>query len=182
MIDKLAKARGVIFDARGYVAFEKRNILGYIVDKPIQTPIWHFPEVIYPDREKIHYKDHFGKVFPKTPRIKGKAIFLVHGYTISASETFIGMVEHYQLGEILGQRTAGTNGNINPFRLPGGYTVFWTGLRVLKQDHSQHHLIGIAPTVPIKRTLKGVKQGKDEFLEKAIEIIMKPQTYTDKHR
>ncbi len=173
MIDKLAKARGVIFDARGYVAFEKRNILGYLVDKPIQTPIWHFPEVIYPDREKILYKDHFGKVFPKTPKIRGKAIFLVHGYTISASETFIGMVEHYHLGEILGQRTAGTNGNINPFRLPGGYMVFWTGLRVLKQDHSQHHLIGIEPTVPIKRTLKGVKQGKDEFLEKAIEIIIK---------
>jgi len=173
MIDKLAKARGVIFDARGYVAFEKRNILGYLVDKPIQTPIWHFPEVIYPDREKIHYKDHFGKISPKTPKLKGKAVFLVHGYTISASETFIGMVEHYQLGEIVGQRTAGTIGNINPLRLPGGYTVFWTGLRVLKQDRSQHHLIGIAPTVPVERTLKGVKQGKDEFLEKAIEVILK---------
>jgi len=172
VIDKLANARGVIFDARGYVAFEKRNILGYLVDQPIQTPIWHFPEVIYPNREKIHYKDNFGKVWPKTPKIKGKAVFLVHGYTISASETFIGMVEHYRLGEIIGQRTAGTNGNINAFRLPGKYTVFWTGLRVLKQDHSQHHLIGIAPTVPVKRTLKGVKQGKDEFLEKAIEIIL----------
>jgi hypothetical protein len=176
MIDQLANARGVIFDARGYVAFEKRNILGYLVDNPIQTPIWHFPEVIYPDREKIHYKDHFGKVSPKTPKIKGKAVFLVHGYTISASETFLGMVEHYQLGEIVGQRTAGTIGNINPFRLPGGYTVFWTGLRVLKQDHSQHHLTGIAPTVPVKRTLKGIKQGRDEFLEKAIEIILKQQT------
>jgi hypothetical protein len=172
MIDKLAKARGVIFDARGYVAFEKRNILGYLVDKPIQTPIWHFPEVIYPDREKIHYKDHFGKVMPKTPKIRGKVVFLVHGYTISASETFIGMVEHYRLGEIIGQRTAGTNGNINVFRLPGGYTVFWTGLRVLKHDHSQHHLIGIAPTVPVRRTVQGVKQGTDEFLEKAIEIIL----------
>jgi hypothetical protein len=172
MIDKLAKARGVIFDARGYVAFEKRNILGYLVDQPIQTPIWHFPEVIYPDREKIHYKDHFGKVMPKTPKIRGKVVFLVHGYTISASETFIGMVEHHRLGEIIGQRTAGTNGNINVFRLPGGYTVFWTGLRVLKHDHSQHHLIGIAPTVPVRRTVQGVKQGTDEFLEKAIEIIM----------
>jgi len=171
MIDQLANARGVIFDARGYVAFEKRNILGYLVDQPIQTPIWHFPEVIYPDREKIHYKDRFGTVSPKTPKIKGRVVFLVHGYTISASETFIGMVEHYRLGEIVGQRTAGTNGNINVFRLPGGYTVFWTGLRVLKPDHSQHHLIGIAPTVPVERTLKGVKQGKDEFLEKAIEII-----------
>jgi hypothetical protein len=176
MIDKLANATGVIFDARGYVAFEKQNILGHLADKPIQTPIWHFPEVIYPDREKIHYKDRFGKVSPKTPKIKGKAVFLVHGYTVCASETFIGMVEHYQLGEIVGQRTAGTNGNINAFRLPGGYTVFWTGLRVLKHDHSQHHLFGIAPTVPVKRTLKGVKQGKDEFLEKAIELIIKQQT------
>jgi hypothetical protein len=173
VIDELATAKGVIFDARGYVAFEKRNTLGYLVDKPIQTPIWHFPEVIYPDREKIHYKDHFGKVSPKTPKIKGKVVFLVHGYTISASETFIGMAEHYQLGEIVGQRTAGTSGNINRFRLPGGYTVFWTGLRVLKQDHSQHHLKGIEPTVPVKRTLKGVKQGKDEFLEKAIEVILR---------
>lgn len=172
MIDKLANATGVIFDARGYVAFEKQNILGHLVDRPIQTPIWHFPEVIYPDREKIHYKDHFGKLSPKSPKIKGKAVFLVHGYTVCASETFIGMVEHYQLGEIVGQPTAGTNGNINAFRLPGGYTVFWTGLRVLKHDHSQHHLIGIAPTVPVKRTFQGVKQGKDEFLEKAIEVIL----------
>lgn len=176
MINKLANARGVIFDARGYVAFKKLNILGYLVDKPIQTPIWHFPEVIYPDREKINYKDHFEKVSPRAPRIKGKTVFLVHGYTISASETFIGTVEHYHLGEIVGQRTAGTSGNINIFRLPGGYTVFWTGLRVLKQDRSQHHLIGIAPTIPINRTLKGVKQGKDEFLEKAIELIIKQQT------
>ncbi len=177
MIDKPANARGVIFDARGYVAFEKRNILGYLADQPIRTPIWHFPEVIYPDREKIHYKDRFGTVLPKTPRIKGKVVFLVHGYTISASETFIGMVEHYRLGEIVGQRTAGTNGNINAFHLPGGYRVFWTGLRVLKQDHSQHHLIGIAPTVPVERTLKGVEQGKDEFLEKAIEIILNGRTF-----
>lgn len=181
VIDKLANARGVIFDARGYVAFEKRNILGYLVDQPIQTPIWHFPEVIYPDREKIQYKDHFGEIFPRTPKIKGKVVFLVHGYTISASETFIGMVEHYRLGEIVGQRTAGTNGNINAFRLPGKYTVFWTGLRVLKQDHSQHHLIGIAPTVPVKRTLKRVKQGKDEFLEKAIDVILTAENAEENH-
>lgn len=176
MIDKLAKAKGVVFDARGYVAFKKLNILGYLVDKPIQTPIWHFPEVIYPDREKIHYKDHFEKVSPITPKIKGKVVFLVHGYTISASEIFISTVRHCHLGEIVGQRTAGTSGNINIFRLPGGYRVFWTGLRVLKQDRSQHHLIGIAPTIPVKRTLKGVKQGKDEFLEKALEIILKQKT------
>jgi hypothetical protein len=179
-IDKLANARGVIFDARGYVAFEKMKILGYLVDKPLQTPIYHFPEVIYPDREKIHYRDHFMDVLPRTPKIRGKAVFLIHGFTINASEAFISMVEHFSLGEIVGQQTAGTIGNINTLRLPGEYTVFWTGLRVLKQNHSQHHLLGISPTVPIKRTLKGIKQGQDEFLEKAIEMINQPGTQDSK--
>jgi C-terminal processing protease CtpA/Prc len=100
-------------------------------------------------------------------------VFLTQGSAISASETFMGMVEHYKLGEIVGQPTAGTNGNVNPFQLLGGYRVFWTGMRVLKHDRSQHHLIGIQPTVPKKRTLKGIKEGRDEFLEKAIEIINK---------
>jgi C-terminal processing protease CtpA/Prc len=80
-------------------------------------------------------------------------------------------VEHYRLGEIVGQPTAGANGNVNYFTLPGGYNVFWTGMRVLKHDHSQHHLIGIRPTVPARRSLKGVRQGRDELLEKALEII-----------
>jgi hypothetical protein len=39
----------------------------------------------------------------------------------------------------------------------------------LKHDNSQHHGIGILPTVPSSRTLKGVAEGRDEVLEKAIE-------------
>ncbi len=172
-IDKLAKAKGIIFDARGYVKFGMQKILSYLIDKTITSPVWHVPQVIYPDRENIVYIDSNWIVTPKKPKIEGKVVFLTQGSAISASETFMGMVEHYKLGEIVGQPTAGTNGNVNPFLLPGGYRVFWTGMRVLKHDHSQHHLIGIQPTVPMKRTLKGVKEGRDEFLEKAIEIINK---------
>ncbi|UCH93815.1 MAG: hypothetical protein JSV88_26595 [Candidatus Aminicenantes bacterium] len=79
-------------------------------------------------------------------------------------------IEGFQLATIVGQPTAGTNGNVNPFTLPGGYRVSWTGMRVLKHDGSQHHGIGIIPHVRVERTIKGVKQGRDEFLEKAIWI------------
>jgi C-terminal processing protease CtpA/Prc len=44
-------------------------------------------------------------------------------------------------------------------------------MQVLKQDGSQHHGIGILPTVPVSRTLQGVAAGKDEFLERAIEVV-----------
>ena len=83
----------------------------------------------------------------------------------------MGIVEHYKLGEIVGGPTAGTNGNINPFKLPGGYTVMWTGMKVLKHDGSQHHGIGILPTVPASRTRKGVAEGKDEILLRGLAVV-----------
>jgi C-terminal processing protease CtpA/Prc len=83
----------------------------------------------------------------------------------------MGIIEHYKLGAIVGGPTAGTNGNVNPFTLPGGYTVTWTGMKVLKHDGSRHHGVGIKPTVSVSRTIAGVAAGKDEFLEKAIEVV-----------
>ncbi len=83
----------------------------------------------------------------------------------------MGIIEHYQLAEIVGEPTAGTNGTVNSFTLPGNYQIRWTGMKVLKHDESQHHLIGIQPTVPVSRTLKGVSEGRDEVLEKALGLI-----------
>ena len=44
---------------------------------------------------------------------------------------------------------------------------------VLKQDGSQHHLIGYVPDYPVYRTIQATKAGKDEYLEKAIEVLIK---------
>jgi len=71
----------------------------------------------------------------------------------------------------VGEPTAGTNGNINPFMLPGNYNVVWTGMKVLKNDGSQHHGVGIQPTVPVSRTIRGVAERRDEQLERAIALV-----------
>ena len=42
---------------------------------------------------------------------------------------------------------------------------------MVKLDGSQHHLIGVRPTVSVKRTIQGVREGRDELLEKALEIV-----------
>lgn len=101
----------------------------------------------------------------------GKIIFLTDSNAMSQPESLLGIVEHYGLGEIVGQRTAGVTGNANPFTLPSGYRVWWTGMRVIKHDGSLHHITGIRPTVPVERTLEGVREGRDEYLEKALEVI-----------
>ena len=110
-------------------------------------------------------------VQPKEPRLKAKVAFLTDGRAISYAETWMGIIEHYKLAAIVGSATAGTNGNINPFTVPGNYRVSWTGMKVLKHDGKQHHGIGIQPTVPVTRTIKGVAAGRDEVLERATDEV-----------
>ena len=47
------------------------------------------------------------------------------------------------------------------------------GMLVKNHDGSEHHLKGIIPDIFVERTLKGVAEERDEFLEKAIEIAEK---------
>ena len=171
-MDDLANAKGVIFDLRGYPK-GNHEIISHLLEEPDSSSAWmRVPQIIYPDRESVvGFTTHGWHVQPKEPHIKGKVVFLTDGRAISYAESFMGFIEHYKLAEIVGQPTAGTNGNINPFELPGGFRVVWTGMKVLKHDGSQHHLIGIQPTVPVQRTIQGVIEGRDEFIEEAIEII-----------
>ena len=169
-LPQLAEAKAVIFDLRGYpkmVAF-----LAFLSAEPVKTPIWQIPIVTKPDHLGVAEYDESGRweVPAVTPRIKGRVIFLIDGRAVSFAETVMGMVEAYKLADIVGEPTAGTNGNINPFTVPGGYLLWWTGMRVLKHDGSRHHGIGIQPTHPVARTIAGIAEGRDEILEKALEL------------
>lgn len=171
-MDDLANAKGVIFDLRGYPRGNS-EVISHLLIEPDTSSAWmRIPQIIYPDQENVvGFTKHGWHIQPKEPHIKGKVVFLTDGRAISYAESFMSFIEHYKLAEIVGQPTAGTNGNVNPFELPGGFRVMWTGMRVVKHDGSQHHLIGIQPTVPVQRTIQGLIEGRDEFVEKALEII-----------
>ena len=168
----LAAAKGVVFDLRGYPN-SNHEVLRYLTQKPLRSARWEVPEIIYPDGVNLVGYDTPDRwtLPPKAPYFTGKIVFLTDVRVISYAESVMGIVEYYKLGDIVGQPTAGANGNVNPFTLPGDYTIRWTGMRVIKHDGSQHHLIGIRPTVPVERTLEGVREGRDEVLERALDLI-----------
>jgi len=103
---------------------------------------------------------------PQKPYLAAKRVVLTNGQAISYAESTMGIIEAYKLAEIVGSTTAGTNGNVNPITLPGGYHISWTGMKVLKHDGSRRHGVGIAPTIPVERTRAGVAAGRDEVLER----------------
>ena len=176
-MDKLKAARGIVFDMRGYPADAGMLVLQHLTSKPIQSAKWIIPISTMPDGEKrTWFNSGRWNLTPVLPRLGGPdqpVAFVTDGRAISYAESCMGIVEAYKLGEIVGGPTAGTNGNINPFVLPGGYRVVWTGMKVIKHDDSRHHGVGIAPTVPARRTQEGIAAGKDELLDAAIEVVKK---------
>jgi len=169
-LDALAAARGVVFDLRGYPA-GNHVILSHLLSGPDTSHWMQIPRIIYPDHERpTGFELQGWALQPAVPHIAGRVAFLTDGRAISYAESVMGFVEGERLGVIVGQATAGTNGNVNPFSVPGGYTIQWTGMRVVKHDGTQHHLIGVRATVRVERTRRGVMAGRDEVLEAGLRV------------
>ena len=176
VLPKLEKAKGIVFDLRGYPNNVSPVILRHLTDKTIYSAHFTIPHITSPDRRNINYPDDNRWTLPPVaPRLTAKIAFLTDGRAISYAESYLGVVEAYKLGEIVGETTAGTNGNINPLNLMGGYRIFWTGMKVTKHDNSPHHGVGIKPTVPVSRTIRGIIEKRDEQLERAITTVSQAQ-------
>lgn len=171
LLTRLNDCKSIICDMRGYPNGND-DFISYLLEKNDTARHWmKVPKIIYPDYKKIVGFENYGwKLKAKKPHISAKIIFIIDGRAISYAESYLGFIEGYNLATIVGQPSAGTNGNINPFTLPCGHQIFWTGMKVVKHNGEQHHGVGIIPDILINKTIKGVKEGRDEFLEKAIEI------------
>ncbi|UCH97664.1 MAG: peptidase S41, partial [Candidatus Aminicenantes bacterium] len=169
LMPELQKARSIICDLRGYPKGSHPLLCHLIKKKKSSNWMW-IPQVIYPDYEKVTYKKVGWHLEPIKPFLTAKMIFIADTRTIGYGESILNYIEHHKLGTIVGQPTAGTNGNVNSFYLFGKYFICWTGTKAVKLDGSPHHGKGIIPHVRVERTLKGVKEGRDQLLEKAIEI------------
>jgi C-terminal processing protease CtpA/Prc len=169
---QLTQAKAIICDLRGYPN-ANHGLINHLLDKKEDTKWMFVPRLNYPDYEQVTYQGMGWEMAPQAPHLDGKIFFLTDGSAISYAESFMGFIKDFHLATIVGQPTAGTNGNINPFGLPGGYRISWTGMLVKDHNGGRHHLIGIEPDVPVQRTVQGIKAGKDEFLEKALELAGK---------
>lgn len=176
-MDRIAKASGVVFDVRRGTNLN-RDVLSHLLDHRDDLRGWeNIPLIIRPDTaaRPSGWEDTSTWNMPKLsvlqPHIKGRAAFLTGPLAISSAESYMALVEHYHLGEIVGSTTAGTNGDVAKLGMPTGCSTWFTGRRVTRPDGSRHHLVGISPAIPASRTVVGVRSGVDEVLEKALAYV-----------
>ncbi|MCL2245659.1 MAG: S41 family peptidase [Lentimicrobiaceae bacterium] len=102
---------------------------------------------------------------------KGKVTILINEITQSHAEYSTMAYNMAPNVKLFGSPTAGADGNVSYIYLPGGIKTVISGIGVYYPDGRETQRIGIIPDVEVRPTIKGIKEGRDEVLEKAIEWI-----------
>ncbi len=106
----------------------------------------------------------------------GKVIVLMNECTQSVLETTVMSFMDAPNVTVIGTPSSGANGDIMEITLPGGIKTVMSGQGVIYMDGSQTQRIGLKPDITVKQTVEGTAEGRDDVIEKAIELITKPES------
>jgi C-terminal processing protease CtpA/Prc len=176
MFDALMKTKAIVFDMRGYpngtawpiaarintrhalygASFRRAQLGGAATAE--ETPSRGY---------------YFDQTLPKTtkPLYTGKVVVLIDNRAISQAEHTCLFFEQAAGATFAGSPTAGANGDVTNFPLPGGFTVRFSGHDVRHADGRQLQRVGIQPDIRVEPTIAGLRAGKDEVLERAIAYV-----------
>ncbi|MEJ5960951.1 S41 family peptidase [Pedobacter immunditicola] len=174
VLKAVSKTKHLIIDLRSYPREPIVKEMGeYLLEKP--TPFVKFTKVA--DQPGLFLFDEPLEIGKKNPDFyKGKVIMLVNEVTQSNAEFTAMGFSTAKNAIIIGSQTAGADGNVTPlFNLPGGISTLFTGLGVYYPDGKETQRIGIIPDIIVEPTIKGILEGKDEILDKAMKIIAADQ-------
>jgi C-terminal processing protease CtpA/Prc len=167
---KVQETKGLIIDLRGYPAdFILYSLAEYLLPEKTKFSKVSIGSLEKPGFFKTTVELETGKT--NQDYYKGKVIILVNEQTISQAE-FTAMALRQAPGAlVIGSTTAGADGDVSPFILPGGINTAISGIGIYNPDGSDTQRVGIIPDITVTPTIEGIRQNKDEVLEKAISLI-----------
>lgn len=169
--EQFKDTKGIIMDIRNYPSTFVPFALGtYFVSS--LTPFVKFTNGNVDNPGEFTFGKEL-KIPSKGDTYKGKLVVLVNELTQSQAE-YTSMA--FRAGDntiIIGSTTAGADGNVSTIFLPGGMRTMISGIGVYYPNGKETQRVGIVPDIEVKPTIEGIRKGKDELMEKAIEIITK---------
>lgn len=169
--EQFKNTKGMVMDIRNYPSTFVPFALGtYFVSS--FTPFVKFTNGNVDNPGEFTFGKEL-KIPNKGSAYKGKLVVLVNELTQSQAE-YTSMA--FRAGDnttIIGSTTAGADGNVSTIYLPGGMRTMISGIGVYYPDGEETQRVGIVPDIEVHPTVEGIREGRDELLEKAIEIISK---------
>lgn len=97
---------------------------------------------------------------------RGKVAILVNEDTQSSAEYHVMAYQATSRGKVFGSQTAGADGNVSSIDLPGNQRTMLSGLGVYYPDQRETQRVGIKIDEIVKPSIKGIREGRDEVMEK----------------
>ncbi|MFK7921422.1 MAG: S41 family peptidase [Bacteroidia bacterium] len=171
MMKELMDCKAIIFDVRNYPKGTYRHIMMYLLPSRSPFATFSYPETDYPGKFSRYTEPYYVGKRKNKKYYQGKVVVLQDESTQSHAEFTIMALQTSPNCTLIGSQTAGADGNVTTIKLPGGALIYFTGIGVYYPDMRETQRIGIVPNVERKPTLEGIRTGKDEVLETALELI-----------
>ena len=169
-LSQAAGTQGFIIDIRNYPAeFIVFDLGSHFVQKP--TPFARFTLGNVTNPGTFTW---FGSISltPDAPFYKGKIVILVDESSLSQAEYTALAFRAAPNAVVIGSTTAGADGNVSDIPLPGGVQTLMSGIGVFYPDKRPTQQVGIVPDIVAAPTLKGIREGRDEVLERALRYVL----------
>ncbi len=179
MFEKFRDTKAIIFDMRGYPNATAPLIAPRLTDQHdvataiITGPLTLTPDIAHDDRLTSSASYFFVQKLAATDKwkYKGKTLMLIDERTIGEGERIGLSLEAANKTEFVGSASAGANGEVSSFVVPGGITIHFSAQDVRHGNGGQLQRLGLQPAVSVAPSIRGIRQGRDEVLDNAIEYV-----------
>jgi C-terminal processing protease CtpA/Prc len=167
-------AKALIIDIRNYPSeFVVFGLGSLLVES--QTEFARFTTVDPTNPGAFHWTPPLS-LTPQKPHFGGRLVILVDEISQSAAEYTTMAFRATPGAVVVGSTTAGADGNVSPFPMPGGFNTMISGIGVFYPDKKPTQRIGIVPNVEVKPTIAGIAADRDEVLEEALRQVLGEKT------
>jgi C-terminal processing protease CtpA/Prc len=179
VFEKLQDTKAMIFDARGETSRAALAIASHLTNANdvggaiITGPVTLSPDVLTSRSLTSTASYFFVEKIPDAtlPRYAGKTVMLIDERTIGLAEHLGLWLEAANNPAFIGTPSAGADGETSNFILPGGITATFSGQDVRHANAGKLQRLGLQPTASVSPSIAGIRHGRDEVLEKAVEYL-----------
>lgn len=181
ILNLAAQQKAIIFDMRGYPQwpgfiytnlYKKFGALDHRFAKYVKADLNNIGTYNWINSPEIYNN---ASVVPEHVVYKGKVAIIVNARTRSLSEwNTMNFQSMFPQAITIGEQTSGADGDEKYFNIPGNYTIYFTGNAIYYNDGTSAQGVGVRIDKKIKPNKADILEGKDTFLEYAIDKVIKP--------
>lgn len=170
IMQTFARTKGIVVDQRNYPGeFVATYFPQFLLARPVAFARFTRYDATCPGRFLWEPADTIKPL--STKPYTGRVVVLVNEVSRSQAEFAAMAVQATPHGTLLGSQTAGADGNASAITLPGGLRTLMTGIGAYYPDGRETQRVGLRLDVPVRPTVAGIRAGRDELRDRAVELI-----------